>query len=89
MEPETGEIIRSIPGPWTTQRTHGLAWDHGMLWCINSDDWVVYKLDPKDGSVVGKIQVAKTEPQLHGLDIDMKGALWYSDASSGWVCRLA
>ena len=89
MEPETGEIIRSIPGPGTTQRTHGLAWDNGMLWCINSDDWAVYKLDPKDGSVVGKIQVATTEPQLHGLDIDMKGALWYSDASSGWVCRLA
>src|SRR5262245_41111741 len=88
MEPETGQIIRSIPGPGSTQRTHGLAWDKGMLWCINSDDAAIYKLDPKDGKVVAKIQVAKTEPQLHGLDIDSKGNLWYCDASKGWVCRL-
>ena len=89
MEPETGQIIRSIPGPGTTQRTHGIAWDKGMLWCINSDDQAIYKLDPKDGKPVAKIQLAKTDPQLHGLDIDSKGDLWYCDASSAaWICRL-
>ena len=75
MEPETGAIIRSIPGPGTTQRTHGLAWDKGALWCINSDDWAIYKLDPKDGTPTAKIQLARTEPQLHGLDIDAAGNL--------------
>ncbi len=88
MEPETGAIIRSIPGPGGTQRTHGLAWDKGMLWCINADDYAIYKLDPKDGRPTAKIQVARTEPQLHGLDIDAAGRLWYSDASKGWICRL-
>jgi streptogramin lyase len=89
MEPETGQIIRSIPGPGTTQRTHGLAWDKGMLWCINSDDRAIYKLDPKDGRVVSKIQLSKEDPAPHGLDIDSKGVLWYCDAQSSWICKLA
>ena len=89
MEPETGEIIRSIPGPGNTQRTHGLAWDKGFLWCINSDDWAIYKLDPKDGKVVSKIQLDRKDPAPHGLDIDRKGVLWYCDAGSSWICRLA
>src|SRR5436190_7106728 len=89
MEPETGAIIRSIPGPGTTQRTHGIAIDNGMLWCINSDDRAIYKLDPKDGAVVSKIQLAKEDPAPHGLDIDSKGVLWYCDAESRWICKLA
>lgn len=88
MEPESGQIVRSIPGPGSTQRTHGLAWDHGMLWCINSDDYAIYKMDPKDGKVVAKIQLSKTDPAPHGLDMDGKGNLWYCDAGSQWICRL-
>jgi hypothetical protein len=88
MEPETGEIIRSIPGPGTTQRTHGIAIDNGMLWCINSDDYAIYKMDPKDGKVLAKIQLSKTDPAPHGLDIDAKGTLWYCDAGTQWICRL-
>ena len=49
MEPETGEIVRSIPGPGSTPRTHGMAIDKGMLWVINSDDRAIFKLDTKDG----------------------------------------
>ena len=50
MEPETGEIVRSIPGPGSTPRTHGMAVDKGMLWVINSDDRAIFKLDLKDGA---------------------------------------
>ena len=66
MEPETGEVIRSIPGPGTTQRTHGIAWDRGALWCINSDDYAIYRLDPKDGTITAKIQLSKDDPAPHG-----------------------
>jgi outer membrane protein assembly factor BamB len=85
MEPETGAIVRSIPAPGV--RTHGLAWDDGFLSCVESDGRVLYKLDPKDGKAVARIQLAKTDPVPHGLDID-KGVLWYCDAGSGWICRL-
>jgi streptogramin lyase len=55
---------------------------------INSDDWAIFKLNPKDGKIVSKIQLSKDDPAPHGLDIDNSGALWYSDAGSGWICRL-
>lgn len=85
MEPESGEIVRSIPAPGV--RTHGLAWDDGFLWCVESDGRVIYKLAPKDGAIVARIQLTKDDPAPHGLDIK-DGVLWYCDAASGWICRL-
>jgi streptogramin lyase len=85
MEPESGEIVRSIPAPGV--RTHGLAWDDGYLWCVESDGRVIYKLDPKDGRPIAKVQLTKEDPEPHGLDIS-EGVLWYCDAASSWICRL-
>jgi len=85
MEPESGQIVRSIPAPGV--RTHGLAWDNGVLWCIESNDRAIYKMDPQDGKLLAKIQLTKEDPEPHGLDIS-KGVLWYCDAKSAWVCRL-
>src|SRR5207244_2653456 len=73
MEPESGEIVRSIPAPGV--RTHGLAWDQGLLWCVESNGRAIYKLDPADGTPLTKIQLRKEDPEPHGLDID-KGVLW-------------
>jgi streptogramin lyase len=86
MEPETGEIVRSIPAPGV--RTHGLAWDNGFLWCVESDGRVIYKLDPTDGKPVARIQLTKEDPEPHGLDM-RNGVVWYCDAASGWICRLS
>jgi len=85
MEPETGEIVRWIPAPGV--RTHGLAWDGGFLWCVESNGRVIYKLDPKDGAPVSRIQLTKEDPEPHGLDV-RDGVLWYCDAASAWICRL-
>ena len=85
IEPETGAVVRSIPGPGV--RTHGLAWDNSYLWCAETQDRAIYKLDPKDGTPVAKIQLTKEDPEVHGLTL-RNGVLWYSDASSGWICRL-
>jgi len=85
IEPESGAVIRSIPGPGI--RTHGLAWDGAYLWCAESIDCAIYKLDPSDGRPLAKIQLSKDDPEIHGLDL-WKGTFWYSDASSGWICRL-
>jgi streptogramin lyase len=89
MEPETGEVIRSIPAPGSTPRTHGIAWDKGMLWVVNSDDRAIYRVDSRDGDVVAKIQVSREDPEPHGLDIDNTGRLWYCDAGrTSLICRL-
>ena len=86
MEPETGEIVRSIPAP--AVRTHGLAWESGALWCVDSDARAIHKLDPKDGTRLARIQLTREDPEPHGLDISADGVLWYCDAASGWICRL-
>ena len=88
MEPETGEIVRSVPGPGSTPRTHGLALDKGAIWVINSDDRAIFKVDTKDGAVQAKIDISKDDPVPHGLDMDRNGVLWYCDAGTGWICRL-
>jgi len=85
MEPETGQVVRSIPAP--TVRTHGLAWDSGMLWCVGSTEREIYKMDPANGKLLAKIKLAKEDPEPHGLDL-YKGVMWYCDAGSSWVCRL-
>jgi streptogramin lyase len=89
VEPETGEVIRSISAPGSTPRTHGIAWDKDMLWVINSDDRAIYKVDSRDGDVVAKIQLSREDPEPHGLDIDDTGRLWYCDAGrTSLICRL-
>ena len=88
MEPETGQIVRSVPAPGTTPRTHGMAVDKGSLWVINSDDYAIFKIDMKDGTVQAKIQIGKDNPAPHGLDMDRDGVLWYCDAGTGWICKL-
>ena len=85
MEPESGEVVRSIPAP--TVRTHGLAWDNGFLWCVGSTEREIYKMDPQDGKLLAKIKLKREDPEPHGLD-QIKGVMWYCDASSGWICRL-
>jgi hypothetical protein len=88
MEPETGQIVRSIPGPGSTPRTHGMAVENNFLWVINSDDRAIFKLDTRDGTVVSRIQLSKEDPVPHGLDIDRNGVLWYCDAGTSWICKL-
>jgi len=85
MEPESGEVVRSIPAP--TVRTHGLAWDNGFLWCVGSTEREIYKMDPQDGKLLAKIKLTREDPEPHGLD-QTKDVMWYCDASSGWICRL-
>src|SRR5256884_9791635 len=65
MEPESGEIVRSIPAPGV--RTHGLAWDRGFLWCVESDGRTIFKLDPRNGAPGGSIQLSKNDPEPHGV----------------------
>jgi streptogramin lyase len=56
---------------------------------INSDDRAIYRLDPADGRILAKIQLSRSDPEPHGLDIDSNGVLWYSDAGpTHLICRL-
>jgi hypothetical protein len=92
------QVLRSIPVK--LRRAHGLAWDNGSLWCLFSDDWVIQRLDVKDGHVLEEIQLKKgVDPEPHGLALH-EGFLYYADAGmagtrpsggkySGSICRVA
>jgi hypothetical protein len=85
MDEKTGKPVRSIPAP--VLRTHGLAIDGDYLWSVASDFSQIQKISQKDGRIVGKIQMAKTDPNVHGLELK-NGVIWYCDADKGWICTL-
>jgi sugar lactone lactonase YvrE len=85
MNEKPGTPVRSIPAP--VLRTHGLVIDGDYLWSVASDFWQIHKIRLSDGKVMGKIQMAKTDPTVHGLDM-RNGTLWYCDADKGWICNL-
>jgi len=87
MDETSGKPVRSIPAP--VLRTHGLVIDGDNLWSVASDYQQIQKISQKDGRIVGKIQLAKTDPAVHGLEM-RNGVLWYCDAdrNTGWICTL-
>jgi sugar lactone lactonase YvrE len=85
MDEMSGKPVRSIPAP--VLRTHGLVIDGDYLWSVASDYFQIHKISQKDGKIVGKIQMAKTDPAVHGLEMK-DGVIWYCDADKGWVCNL-
>ena len=86
MDEASGKPVRSIPAP--VLRTHGLVLDGDYLWSVASDYAQIQKISTRDGTIVGKIQLdKKNDPQVHGLEMK-DGAIWYCDASKGWVCKL-
>ena len=85
IEPESGKVLHAIPAPG--RRPHGIAWQEGHLWCVESNHRAIYKMDSKDGRLLAKIQLTKDDPEPHGMSM-REGVFWYCDAVSGWVCRL-
>lgn len=83
--PHSGKVLHSIDAPGV--RPHGIAWDQGYLWCVESNDRAIYKMDPKSGELLAKIELHEQDPCPHGMTM-RDGVIWYCDASTRWVCRL-
>ncbi|MCY3775439.1 MAG: hypothetical protein OXH11_05615, partial [Candidatus Aminicenantes bacterium] len=90
-------VLHSIPV--TLGRAHGLAWDDGSIWCMFSNDYVIHRLDAKDGRIMEAIQLSRSDPDPHGMTMH-QGVFYYTDAGiapgavdsnsrySGYICRL-
>ena len=91
------KVLHNIPV--TLNRAHGLGWTGDSLWCMFSDDLVIHQLDPKDGRILQAVQLAKTDPDPHGMTWH-RGMLYYCDAGiapagidnkskfAGYICRI-
>ena len=88
IDESSGKPVHSIPAP--VLRTHGLVIDGEYLWSVASDYQQIQKISQQDGKIIGKIQLAKSDPAVHGLEL-RNGVLWYCDAdrNSGWICTLS
>jgi hypothetical protein len=86
--------------PITLDRAHGIAWDRDSVWCLFSNDYLIQRLDAKDGHVREVIQLRKgTDPDPHGMTMH-RGVFYYSDSAfvrgggdhggkhGGYICRI-
>ena len=86
--------------PITLDRAHGIAADGDSIWCMFSNDYLIQRLDARDGRVIEAIQLKKgSDPDPHGMTMH-RGILYYSDSSfvrgggahqgkyGGYICRI-
>ena len=60
---------------------HGLARVKDGIWCSDRKAKEIIKYDTDTGEEIQKIKFPVKGPDPHGLSIDKKGSLWYSDAA--------
>ncbi len=98
VDAKTFQILHKTPVHY--DRAHGLAWDPPGIWVVHSTDYIIQKLNVKDGAVLDEIKLVKgQDPDPHGMDM-YKGKMYYSDAgiapgggsngspSGGYICRI-
>ena len=86
VDPERGfEVVHSIPAPG--KRPHGIAWEGSDLWCVETNQRAIYRLNAANGAIREKIEIPEDDPEPHGMTM-WDGAFWYCDAGSRAVCRV-
>ena len=62
-----GDIVASFPAP--CPEAVGLGWDGNYLWCFNYEPDDVYRLDPRNGSVVSSFRVGEHPPMYEPVGL--------------------
>jgi hypothetical protein len=63
----------------------GLAWDGKYLWNVDSRQKKIFKVDPKDGAILGAIDAPGESPEALAWD---GNTLWVSDVSEKSIMRI-
>ena len=79
-------VSQTFPPPG--DRPHGLAWHAGSLLCVETGRRAIYRLDPRDGRVVEKLEILRPFPEPHGMTL-WDCSIWYCDTGSRAVCRIS
>ena len=78
-------VRHSFPAPGN--RPHGLGWEGDDLWCVETTHRAIYRMNPKSGDILQKVEIPAPEPEPHGMTI-WDGCFWYCDATTRVVCRM-
>lgn len=81
IDAETAEILSEIPFP--AARSHGMYWQDGALFVVETNHGHVYKLDPKTGNVLDEYVIEGAE--VHALTRSADGRIWVGDASTNEI----
>jgi streptogramin lyase len=81
LNPNTGELLHVFPFP--TRRSHGIYWDNGTFVIAATDENAIYRLDPSDGTILGRWKVEGCE--AHGLAKGPDGQIWVCDIHGGMI----
>ena len=79
IDAETADVLGQVPFPVT--RSHGLYWEDDTLVVVETNHNHVYRLDPKDGTVLDEWRIVGV-PEAHALTRDAHGRVWIGDAST-------
>ncbi|MFW6174951.1 MAG: hypothetical protein ACOC5K_04155, partial [Chloroflexota bacterium] len=86
VDPDGWKVLHEIKAPGL--RVHGIAFtDDGYLWSADTAAGTVSLLDTEDGRVLEVVRVPHPH-EVHGMTIK-DGVLWYCDAESRDIGRLA
>jgi hypothetical protein len=98
VDPKDNFRIQHILSARST-RPHGLDFEGDAIWCLFADTLQIHKLEKATGKSLEIIQLAKEDPDPHGLCMH-EGKIYYSDAgiippgklsnspTSGYICRI-
>jgi streptogramin lyase len=81
-----GSIRHVIPLPYGA--AHGVVRVEDGIWVVHKLEWVIVKLDPRDGTVRDRIEIPRDRPEVHGLS-RAGDDLLYCDATTGWIVRIS
>ncbi|MCC9078509.1 hypothetical protein FKZ61_020625 [Litorilinea aerophila] len=79
------QVVHQIPAPGN--RPHGLAWEGDHLWCVETNHRAIYRLDPRTGAHLARVEIPEPYPEPHGMTL-WDGRFWYCDAHTRQVCTL-
>ena len=84
INPETGAVIYSVPGP-AGAVINGLTWDGSFLWCCDRENDQLCKININDSSVVQTIGLETGSAR--GLTFDGT-YLWYQDSGKKSIYKI-
>lgn len=67
-----GSVISSFPAPCNSPA--GLGWDGAYLWCLNYEPDTVYRLEPRNGSVVFSFTIGEYPPHFEPAGLACRDA---------------
>src|SRR3546814_6372588 len=80
LDPETGEVLATIPSPGGGGDS-GMAWAEGSLWVCQHLERKIHQIDPDSGKILRTIESNRFVTGVCWVDCDLWHGTWEGDES--------